>query len=221
MKEPSTIVGTSSNPGVQMAVAAAAAAAATGGPVAAVVATMLQSLFTGAAGAAITKNIEAAVIALDEELSALKDEQSKMTAQQILVAHQAVREMVVSIDQTRLDTLRRVAIGAVKDSDLSENDAYVIARVLRDVTPGEINFLNQYFRYSQIYLLQQSFGGELNPATRDEIVTEGGYILDEANGEVQLIEGLVRTGLMKRSDRVAEAYEFTSVVAKILAYLTR
>lgn len=165
MKNTSPLATVTANPVIQSLAAGIAAIASTGSTAVGLSAVISQALFSSASGTAITQNIEKCLEETAKELDDLKEEVANLSANQILVAHQAIREMFVSIDQKRLDILKRIAIGVVKDGDLDEDLSYIIARVLRDVTPGEVEFLKKYFKYPQIYLLKSTYGENPNPDT--------------------------------------------------------
>lgn len=204
---------------VAQAGAAAALAATTGSALPAAAVALFQTLFASAAGTAIADNIAKCLDETNQEVAALSHEVAAMSAHQILVAHQALQEMLVSVDLSRLEILKRAAIGAIKDKELREDDAQLLVRLLRLVTAAEVDFTAKNFRYPRLYLIAPTFGKDVTPETLANIAEEGALALQGIVAEQRMVEGLVHCGLMRRSNDHAEAYEFTTICGRLLAVL--
>ncbi len=137
-----------------------------------------------------------------EAIEKLTDAQYKLICETIVSFHHAT-------DEAKLDYLKRAVAGALQIHELQQQEAVVLARVLRDISAEEIDFLIRGFQFHRVQVTK-SVGNpqdqilRVAPSSREELVVIGLQSL-----------GLLVPGEPTFDDQ--DNLRFSPIVAKLLA----
>jgi hypothetical protein len=114
-------------------------------------------------------------------------------------------------DAAKINYLRRAVVGALNGSAIPAQDAAILARIVRDISAAEVDFLVRNFGFERIQLAntfpeQKSSVLNVSPDSSDGLV----------------VAGLISLGLLVAAEPTWDEsglLRFTSLVAKLLALL--
>lgn len=140
-----------------------------------------------------------------EQIQALTDDQYK-------VINEVISAAFYTINQEKLDLLKRAAANAFLDSEAVANISDALSRVIRDISAVEAAFVIRNFNYELFIVSNESFESAKMPPTLT--------IRPHSDDEV-ILSGLINLGLLysKASRWDVVAFEWSPLVVKLIRLL--
>ncbi len=136
-----------------------------------------------------------------------------MSDAQYKVVCEALSHLQRTSDEKKIDYLKRAVLNGVLDTELSSEKAYIVSRVLRDISALEIDFLLAGIRCTQIYLMVP------NPDGSVPILDEAAYTVASNVGTQMIVAGLLSLGLIAENGAYKTGYVCTPVAYTLVAML--
>jgi hypothetical protein len=139
-----------------------------------------------------------------EALQSLSDEQYKLV-------NEAILAVFYTTDERKLGYLREAIRNGMTMSDLVPQESAVLARVIRDISAEEADFLIHNFAYNRIEI------ADVGSQNRPDVLT-----IKSDTRDGLIVSGLIALGLLIPGDPTWEdsnLYRFSGVVAKLLVLL--
>jgi hypothetical protein len=124
-------------------------------------AAILPVLLSSAANARMQARIDEALVSLQDELTKMRVNVDRMSDAQYKVVCEALSHLQRTSDEKKIEYLKRAVLNGVVDAELSSEKAYIISRVLGDISALEIDFLLAGIRCTQIYLMAPNPDGSV------------------------------------------------------------
>lgn len=208
MNKESVIEVVSSNVGTKIAANSIAVFGATITPLAAFVPFLVDALASGRQSQRLEQ--------MFSELTALTNVHSAqlktLTDDQYKVVSEAISAAFYTIDQEKLQLLKRAAANAFLDSDAVANLSDALSRVVRDISTTEASFVTTNFKYKLFILSEEIFGSADMPPTMT--------IRPHSDDEI-VLSGLINLGLLysKASRWDVVAFEWSPLVVSLFRLL--
>lgn len=208
MNKESEIEAVSSNAGTKAAANAVAVFGATITPLAAFVPFLVETLASGRQSQRLEQ--------MFNELTALTNEHSAqikaLTDDQYKVVSESISAAFYTINQEKLQLLKRVAANAFLDSEAVANLSDALSRVVRDISATEASFVTRNFKYELFVVSKKAIESADMPPTL--------VIRPHSDDEI-ILSGLINLGLLysqaPRWDIVA--FEWSPLVVKLIRLL--
>ncbi len=182
-------------------------AAFTGQPLLSLVPPLAQSLAARRQEERVKKalsEIEKQLLKHQQQINALTDGQFKLINETISIILQTV-------DEEKLDYLRKAAVHTLTHAPVSDLEAYQLARTIRDISAEEISFLLEQYGHAPAL----AFGNTTE--ARENVI----YFSHDSR-EGQLLAGLIQLGvLMPPADSFFELnhHHFSPLASKLVKLL--
>lgn len=176
-------------------------------------AAILPVLLSSAANARMQARIDEALVAMQDELTKMRVNVDRMSDAQYKVVCEALSHLQRTSDEKKIEYLKRAVLNGVLDAELSSEKAYIVSRVLRDISALEIDFLLAGIRCTQIYLMVP------NPDGSVPILDEAAYTVASNVGTQMIIAGLLSLGLIAENGAYKTGYVCTPVAYTLVAML--
>ena len=171
-------------------------------PLAAFVPFLVDTLASGRQGGRLERmfaELNAIVVAHSEKLKELSDDQYK-------VVNEAISAAFYTINQDKLDLLKRAAANALLDGEAVSQVSDALSRAIRDMSAAEAAFITQNFKYETFIV------------TDDTEVMEGAMAIRPCSKEEIMLSGLINLGLLysKAPRWGIVAFEWSPLVVKLI-----
>jgi len=208
MKFPSTLEKAAGSLPVEVALTAIAAAAGT--PLAA----LLPALGKSLASERQKQRVETTLREMNEVLLKHEAQLATLTDQQYKFINEAVLALLHTTNESKMGFLRNVVHNSLSASELPDQEAVFLSRVVRDISTEEAQFLIANFGYERIWL------NESEPAEnkRSTLAVKP----STPSGQVAL--GLLTLGLLTTAEPTWDdsgLLRFTPLAAKLIALLRK
>ena len=205
MHDKSALEIASGNLGTKAAANAVAALGATITPLAAFVPFLIDALASGRQAQRLEQmfsELTALTNAHSEQLKTLTDDQYKVVSEVISAAF-------YTVNQEKLQLLKRAATNAFLDSEAVANVSDSLSRVVRDISAAEAAFIMRNFKYELIAVSEKQFDPASMPPT---------LVVRPQSEEEIILSGLINLGLLysKASRWDVVAFEWSPLVVKFL-----
>jgi hypothetical protein len=171
-------------------------------PLAAFVPFLVDTLASGRQGERLERmfaELNAITAAHSKKFKELSDDQYK-------VVNEAISAAFYTINQDKLDLLKRAAANALLDGEAVSQVSDALSRAIRDMSAAEAAFITQNFKY------------EMFIVTDDTEVMKGAMAIRPRSEEEIMLSGLINLGLLyskaPRWDIVA--FEWSPLVVKLI-----
>lgn len=210
MSEKSSVETVASNLAIRSGANAVAAFGATITPLAAFVPFLIDALASSRQSQRLEKTIReisALVEQNHEAVMNLSDDQYKVVSESISAAFYTVSE-------SKHEALRCAVRNALNNSSIVSGVSDALSRLIRDISPAEIDFVARNFQYGLIALWNENVSSAesahvklFQPSSPDEVC----------------ISGLINIGLLyaKKPSWDVTCYEWSPLTAKLLALFTK
>lgn len=218
MKEPTALEEVLGSPA--MAAAGTLFAASATGPLgAAAAAAVLPSLLSSMAGQRMQHRIEEAIKSLETEFHAMREDVYAMSDAQYKLVTEAVSAMMRATDQQKLERLRLVAANGVRERALSMQKAQVLSRIIRDVTPEELDLV--LAAAPNKILAAPDFTQAPNKVAEEvrDFQVHGWHVLGNDPSVKLLVSGLLSLGLIVDANLMSHTWELTPIAYSLIALL--
>lgn len=208
MKPPSTLEKAAGSLPVETALTAVAAAAGT--PLAALLPVLGKSL----ASERQKQRVETTLREMNDVLLKHEAQLATLTDQQYKFINEAILSLLHTTNESKMRFLRNVVQNSLSASELQDQEAVFLSRVIRDISADEAQFLIANFGYERIWL-NESEPGENERSTL-------AIKPNTPNGQVAL--GLLTLGLLITAEQTWDDSGFlcfTPLVAKLIALLRK
>lgn len=171
-------------------------------PLAAFVPFLVQTLATRRHA----ERVERALQAINDMLVRHEGKIHELSDAQYKLINEAISTLFQTVDEAKIEYLKRVVANAVDAVDLRHKDVSYISRIIRDISAEEIDFLVHNFQYEHIF-----FGTKLEGIEALSI--------EHGSDEEVVASGLINMGLIYSKVPTFDSvrFEFSPVVAKLLA----
>ena len=176
-------------------------------------AAILPVLLSSAANARMQARIDEALKSLQEDLIKLEENVGRMSDAQYKIVCEALSHLHRTSDTNKINYLKRAVINGVLDEELSSEKAYIVSRILRDISALEIDFLLTAMKHPKIYLMIQ------NPDGSIPILDAAAYTVASSIENQMIIAGLQSLGLIAESGEWKAGYICTPVAYTLVAML--
>lgn len=187
-----------------------AVAAATGTPLASLLPVLGKSL----ASERQRQRVEATLREMNAVLLEHEAQLATLTDQQYKFINEAILSLLHTTNEGKMRFLRNVVQNSLSASELKDQEAVFLSRVIRDISTEEAQFLITNFSYERIWLNESEPGENSRPTLAIKPNTP--------NGQVAL--GLLTLGLLTTAESTWDdsgLLRFTPLVAKLIALLTK
>jgi hypothetical protein len=182
--------------------------ALSGSPLAALLPVLANSL----ASERQQKRVEDALIQIDTTLNAHAEALRNLTDSQYKLINEAILALLQTTNTEKIEYLRRAVHNSlVIGGGILAQEAVVLARIIRDISADEADFLVKNFHYDRIQLASASADHEQKVLTVAPDSQEG-----------LVITGLVSLGLLSAAEPTWDEsglMRFSPIVAKLLVLL--
>ena len=208
MTKESALEVVSSNVGTKAAANAIAVLGATITPLAAFVPFLVDALASGRQGQRLEQ--------MFSELTALTNVHSAqiktLTDDQYKVVSETISAAFYTINEEKLQILKRAAANAFLDADAVANLSDALSRVVRDISATEASFVTRNFKYAQFVVSDETFESAEMPPTLS--------IRPHSDDEI-VLSSLINLGLLysKAPKWDLVAFEWSPLVVKLLRLL--
>jgi hypothetical protein len=179
-------------------------AALVGTPLAALLPVLTNALANGRHRArleATLSQMNAVLEAQVEKVQRLSDEQYKLIGEAILATFQ-------TLDEQKLDYLRRIVSNGLDQADLVPQEAAALSRIVRDISAEELKFLVEHSSVRRIQVAK-------------EFVQENDVLrIPSESPETLIVLGLISLGLLMPGEPTwddSDLYRFSGLKDKLLA----
>ncbi len=188
-------------------VATTLVAASVGTPIAA-----LLPLLTGAlASERQRRRVEAAIRDIQCTLQVHQKELRHLSDEKYRLVNEAILAVLGTVDERKLVYLRRAVRGSLTISDLIPQEAAVLARILRDISAAEIDFLVRTAPATRIQV------------AREHLEQEGTLTFSPESPEALIVSGLIALGILMPAEPTwdeSNLLRFSTILPKLVALVT-
>ncbi|HIE00890.1 MAG TPA: hypothetical protein EYP59_11485 [Thiotrichaceae bacterium] len=187
--EKDTVEKISGNPATTLASTAVGAAAGVfiGGIPGAIAGALLPVLTGTLAHGRATKRIESTIEEIKRLLHEHKEELDKINDAQYKIITETISTIYKTIEEDKLNYLRRVVRNTISHAAITDHEAALISRIIRDLSADEAIFLVNNSHYLEIVIKHY----EINTEEKDTVL----YI-DATDEKIPIVNGLSNLGLL-------------------------
>lgn len=192
------------------ALATEVALTAVGAAVGGVLAPLLPILSKSLAAKRQQDRVETALRDIAEVLERHGDQINRITDWQYKLINEIVLAVMHTTDEIKLQYLRVAVANALKTSDVQNDEALIVARIIRDISAAELAFLLKAFRFKGV-------------AIHDEDVKNPDILaVPKLSDDSTLVSGLISRGLLRSDDSTWDytVYRTGRLTAKVIALVT-
>ncbi len=171
---------------------------------------LLPVLTTIPAAIRHAKRVEQAIRDIELDLLAQKDQLQNLTDGQYEFVTATIAAVFSTVQRDKIELLRTAISNGITEP-LDHCEAQFMSRVIRDVSPGEAQFLLDSIRFRVIHIGPDPKNSEALNITRNSPKTV-------------LVSGLVSLGLLGPGDTIyleVSSYQFSPITAKAVALLSK
>ena len=208
LKPPSVVEKAAGNLPVEAALTVIAAAA--GAPLTALLPVLAKSL----ASERQKQRVEATLREMNEVLLKHVALLATLTDQQYKFINEAVLALLHTTNENKMGFLRNVVHNGLHASELPDQEAVFLSRVIRDISAEEAQFLISNFGYERIWLNESDYGGSELSTLAVKPSTPAG----------QVALGLLTLGVLATAEPTwgdSGLLRFTPFAAKVIALLRK
>lgn len=139
---------------------------------------------------------------------------STLTDEQYKVINEVVLAVLQTTQETKLSYLRTAVRNALTLRELSQREATVLSRVVRDISAEEVAFLTRSFQCDGIQLI------DVDPA---QPINGNILRVGPTTQEASLVTGLYSLGVLTPGEATwggSGVFRFSPIAAKLLALIT-
>jgi len=136
---------------------------------------------------------------------------NKLTDEQYKLINHAALSALTTIEDKKLEYLKRIIRNTLKDADIRSLESEVIGRWLRDISADEILFIIENFHFDRIEIVDKPSNKKHKSVTDD-------------SREASTTAGLVSLGILIPSGPNLDTlgtYSFSNLVSKLIALLIK
>jgi hypothetical protein len=182
IKKPTALEKVTGHFGTELA--ATLLAAFSGSPVAAVLPVLTNALASGRH----RRRVEKAIEELSGDLSRHESKLRDLTDSQYKLINETVLSVFSTVEEEKLEYLRRVATNALDASEIKPQEAAVISRLIRDLSADEVRFLLEHGTVERV-----EFSSTV-PAQ------QGQLHIDPDSPEGPVVSGLMSLGILIQAE---------------------
>lgn len=176
-------------------------------------AAILPVLLSSAANARMQERIDEALKWLQDELIKLEGNVARMSDAQYKIVCEALSHLHRTSDAKKIGYLKRAVINGVLDEELSGEKAYIVSRILRDISALEIDFLLMVMKHNQVYIINQKPDGSI------PVFDAAAYNVANSIENQMIIAGLLSLGLVAENGQWKTGYISTPVAYTLISML--
>ena len=169
-------------------------------------ASLLPVLSKSLASGRHQKRVEKALFEINEMLTKHEKEIRNLTDAQYKIINETILTILQTVEEEKIKYLKSAIENNIIEDKVSMTSAYILSRILRDISVEEILFLINNRNYKMIFL-----GGQ---SSHDDVIN-----IDPHSNQGILFSGLIAMGLMVPGIPIMGTqgnYEFSPIVSKIL-----
>lgn len=181
--------------------------ALSGSPLAALLPVLAKSL----ASERQKKRVEEALVRIDATLNEHAEALRNLSDSQYKLVNEAILALLQTTSTEKIEYLRRTIHNSLVVGGIMPQEAVVLARIVRDISAEEADFLVKNFHYDRIQLASSS------AENKQKVLT-----IDPASQEGLVVTGLVSLGLLTAAEPTWDdsgLMRFSPIVAKLLVLL--
>lgn len=151
------------------------------------------------------------------EIVQLLEEQKELVRnlsdEQYKIVNEAALAVFQTTDQKKLRYLRAAVANVLNTEEIKSQDAAVLARVIRDISADEAEYVMRTFHYAGIHLMAENGGAQL----LDKILR-----VDPDSREALIVSGLMSLGLLVPAEPTWDSpniLRFSGIVSKLIVLL--
>jgi signal transduction protein with GAF and PtsI domain len=174
---------------------------------------ILPTLLSSAANTRMEKRIEEAIEDLERQVSSIQEQVATMNDAQYKLVCETLSHLQRTNDPEKIEYLKRAVLNGVKANDLTSEKAYIISRIVRDVSAVEIDFIMAAAKYLRIRLEVPNQDGSI------PITDQTTYTVAEGYANQTIIAGLRSLGLLKEDETWDSGYQLTPLAFALITLL--
>ncbi len=167
--------------------------------------------------------VESAIAEINQQLAAQGDKLRQMSDAQYKLINETVLTVFHTTCDEKVKYLKTVINNSLNLDDLKLHDATELARLLRDISAAEVDFLIRYFHHENVMIILPS-QAMLKDSYGNEPHYESVLFLDMHSNEGRVALGLSSLGIVARAgERVMDnsLLKFMPITAKLIALLQK
>ena len=181
MQEQTNLEKATSHPVTQIVTQAVAIASSATTPVAA----FLPTLFSALASGRQMRRIENTLIELNQAIESLRIDVNSLTDEQIKFISEATISICSTLDQQKLDYLKQAIQNSLTRPTITEQSSYILSRIIRDISPIEIEYLLNNIHIKLYAILEKTEGA----------TTDIHYVKPDS-AEERIVTSLINLGVL-------------------------
>jgi len=157
------------------------------------------------------KRVETALANIDQVLREHASRLNDLTDQQFKLVNEIVLAILHTVDDPKIEYLKRAVTGALASHDIEPQTAVVLSRVLRDLSADEAAFIVLHFDKGWVSVV-----AEINPGI------PGGLQVRKDTHDDLIVSGLVSLGLLVSAGATWDdsgRFRWSGIVVKLLVLL--
>lgn len=161
-----------------------------------------------------SQRLEETLNKINRLIESNKDAIKNMTDDQYKVVNESISAAFYTISEIKHEALRTAVANALDNNSNVDGISDAISRLVRDISPAEIDFLVRNFQYERLAVADDG----IRKAVNIEVQLFEPSSIDEV-----CISGLINIGLLysKRSSWDLVCYEWSPLAAKLLVLFTK
>lgn len=193
--------------GLPMEVAGTLLGALHGGPIAPLLPILAKALASKRQQRRVEAFLEEVGCALEQHEQLLTD----LTDSQYKIINEAVAAAFQTTHDEKLRVLQRAVANALHAVDISDQDAIVLSRTIRDISAEEAKFVTRTFRYKYIHI-----SSTVNGTTKSKDV----LTVSPDSPDAAIVGGLAALGVLTVGEPTyGQQLQFSRQTAKLIALL--
>lgn len=205
LKQPTTLEKAASHPGTEAALTLVGALS--GNPLAALLPVLTNSL----ASERQKQRVEAALVQIDTTLREHSEALRNLSDAQYKLVNESVLALLHTTSSEKIEYLRRAVQNSLVVGTILPQEAVVLARIIRDISAEEADFLVKHFHYNRIQLASSA------TERKQKVLT----VAPESHDGL-VVTGLISLGLLSTAEPTWDdsgLLRFSPIVAKLLVLL--
>lgn len=210
MNEKSAVEKITSSLATKTGANAVAAFGATITPLAAFIPFLIDALASGRQ----SQRLEETLQEINSLVKANQEAARNMTDDQYKVVSESISAAFYTVSEKKHEALRTAVKNAVTNNVIVNGVSDALSRLIRDISPAEIDFVVRNFQHEQIALWTEEVGPTENIKVQ---------LFEPNSSDEVCISGLINIGLLypKKSSWDVICYEWSPLTAKLLALFTK
>ena len=187
-------------------IAATLIAAFSGTPVAALLPMLTNTLASGRH----KKRVENAIKQISSDLKMLEDKMEKIGDQQYKLINDAILTVFQTTEDQKIEYLRNVVKNSIALGSITDHEASLISRIIRDMSASEAAFLVEKTSYERI-----SFG-------ESKAFDDRSYEVNPTSKEGLVVNGLINLGILtpgEPTNTMSVLLKFAPITDKVIELL--